>query len=42
MPNPARSMGVNPTLGLTTEPSKVLIGDFCSPIKRVSSHAEIG
>jgi hypothetical protein len=27
MPNPARSMGVNPSLGLTTEPVKVLIGE---------------
>jgi hypothetical protein len=29
MPNPARSMGVNPSLGLTTEPVKVLIGECC-------------
>ena len=27
MPNPARSMGVNPSLGLTTDPLKVLIGE---------------
>lgn len=27
MPDPARSMGVSPTLGFTTEPVKVLIGD---------------
>lgn len=30
MPNPARSMGVSPTRGLTTEPVKVLIGDCCT------------
>jgi hypothetical protein len=30
MPNPARIMGVNPILGLTTEPVKVLIGDCCN------------
>jgi len=29
MPSPARRMGVNPTLCLTTEPVKGLIGDCC-------------
>ena len=29
MPNPARRMGVSPTLGLTTEPVNALIGDCC-------------
>jgi hypothetical protein len=29
MPNPARNMGVNPILGLTTEPLNELIGDSC-------------
>jgi hypothetical protein len=29
MPNPARIMGVNPILGLTTEPLNELIGDCC-------------
>lgn len=31
MPNPARRMGVSPTLGLTTEPVNALIGDCCGP-----------
>jgi len=34
MPNPARRMGVNPTLGLTTEPVKALIGDSCGLVVR--------
>jgi hypothetical protein len=34
MPNPARRMGVNPTLGLTTEPVKALIGDCCGLVVR--------
>jgi hypothetical protein len=29
MPNPARNMGVNAILGLTTEPLNELIGDCC-------------
>jgi len=41
MPNPARSTGVNPSLGLTTEPLKVLIGDCCIVVvrQRERSHA---
>lgn len=45
MPNPARNMGVNPSLGLTTEPLKVLIGECCIVVVRQGerSHArEIG
>jgi len=45
MPNPARSMGVNPSLGLTTEPLKVLIGECYIVVVRQGerSHArEIG
>jgi hypothetical protein len=34
MPNPARIMGVNPTLGLTTEPVKVLMGDCCDQFRQ--------
>jgi hypothetical protein len=34
MPSPARRMGVNPTLGLTTEPVKALIGDCCGLVVR--------
>ena len=37
MPNPARSMGVNPTLGLTTEPVKVLMGDCCRVVREGES-----
>jgi hypothetical protein len=45
MPNPARSMGVNPSLGLTTDPLKVLIGECYIVVVRQGgrSHArEIG
>ena len=34
MPNPARNMGVNPSLGLTTEPLKGLIGESCIVLAR--------
>ena len=33
MPSPARRMGVNPTLCLTTEPVKGLIGDCCGSVR---------
>jgi hypothetical protein len=33
MPSPARSIGVSPILGLTTEPLKAAIGDCYGAIK---------
>jgi hypothetical protein len=46
MPNPARNMGVNPSLGLTTEPVKVLIGECYIVVVRqggkVARKREIG
>lgn len=41
MPNPARRTGVSPTLGLTTEPLKGLIGECCIVVVRQGerSHA---
>jgi hypothetical protein len=32
-------MGVNPTLGLTTEPVNALIGDCCGLSEKVAPHA---
>jgi hypothetical protein len=42
MPNPARSMGVNPILGLTAEPVNELIGDCCGLSGAVRVRKKIG
>jgi hypothetical protein len=42
MPCPARSMGVSPTLGLTTEPVKVAIGDRYGAIRGQCQYAGSG